>query len=86
MPDLGRLWRSEFALPDTFWSWTFFGGLAVKAASSALFVLLIDTDRTVLTLIAGYGPSVPYNVVVTMGLWRSAKHYQGNDAGLIWPA
>ena len=28
-------------------------------------------------LVAGYALSVPYNIVVTVGVWRSAERYKG---------
>ena len=31
-------------------------------------------------LVVGYGMSVPYNVLATVGVWRSAARYEG-EAG-----
>ncbi len=77
MNRLFRLWRGEFALPDVFWNWAVFGGLAINVASSALFLFLIMVDRPISAFIAGYAPSVPYNVIVSVGVWRSAERYGG---------
>ena len=52
-------------------------GLIVNGVSSALLFLLITVDRPFLALVAGYAPSIPYNVVVSVGVWRSAKGYAG---------
>ena len=62
MNSLGRLWRGEIALPDAFWSWAVLGGLVINAASSALFLFLVMADQPILALVAGYAPSVPYNI------------------------
>ena len=77
MNSLGRLWRGEIALPDAFWSWAVLGGLVINAASSALFLFLVMADHPILALVAGYAPSVPYNIVVSVGVWRSAATYSG---------
>lgn len=73
-----RLWRGELPLADAFWSWGVAGGLLVNAVTSALFLLLIMDDRPILATIAGYAPSLPYNALVCVGVWRSAGHYTGD--------
>jgi hypothetical protein len=77
MNSLCRLWRGELALPDAFWNWAVFGGLAINVASSALFFYLIMADRPIFALLAGYALPVPYNVIVSVGVWRSADCYAG---------
>ena len=74
---LRRLWHGELALADAFWNWAVFGGLAINVATSALFLFLIMADRPVSAFIAGFAPSVPYNVIVTVGVWRSAERHAG---------
>jgi len=75
---LRRLWRGELALADAFWSWAVLGGLAINLATSAALLALIMQDRPILAFIAGYAPSVPYNVIVSVGVWRSAARYAGD--------
>ena len=77
MNSLRRLWRGELALADAFWNWAVFGGLAINAATTALLFFLIVADRPISALIAGYAFSVPYNVIVSIGVWRSAERYTG---------
>ena len=72
-----RLWRGELALADAFWSWAVVGGLAINLATSAALLVLIMDDRPIAAFIAGYAPSVPYNIVVSVGVWRSAERYSG---------
>ncbi len=79
MNSLGRLWRGEIALPDAFWNWAVLGGLVINVTSSALFLFLVTADRPILALVAGYAPSVPYNVIVSVGVWRSAERYAGEQ-------
>lgn len=73
-----RLWRGELPLPTAFWSWAVIGGFAVNAATSALFLVLVMTDRPLAAFIAGYALSLPYNLLATVGVWRSAAHYDGD--------
>ena len=73
-----RLWRGELALDKAFWDWAVIGGLIINSGSSALFLFLIMTDRLIFALIVGYAFSVPYNIVVSVGVWRSADRYSGD--------
>ena len=77
MNSVRRLWRGELALADAFWNWAVFGGLIVNVASSGLFLFLIMAEHSVLAFYAGYALSVPYNVMVSVGVWRSAERYGG---------
>lgn len=54
-----------------------FGGLVVNLASSAGFLFLMTSDRLAAALIIGYGFSLPYNILVSVGVWRSADRYEG---------
>ena len=75
----GRLWLGELALAEAFWTWAVLGGALVNLITSLLFYALIIHDRPVLALLAGYGPSLPYNLVVLVGVWRSADRHAGLD-------
>ena len=77
MPSLCRLWRGEVPLPNAFWNWAVLGGLIVNVVSSALFLFLIMADRPISAFLAGYALSIPYNVIVSVGVWRSAEKYSG---------
>jgi hypothetical protein len=77
MNSLRRLWRVELALADAFWNWAVFGGLAINVATTALLLFLVTADRPISAFIAGYAVSVPYNVIVSIGVWRSAERHAG---------
>ena len=79
MNALKRFWNGELALPAAFWNWAVFGGLIVNLTSSAAFLFLIMAERPVTAAIAGYGFSVPFNVVALVGVWRSAARYDGDQ-------
>ena len=75
---LGRLWRGELPLSDAFWNWALVGGVAVNLITSVLFLLLMLADRPVLAVVVGYALSLPYNIIVVVGVWQSARRYPGD--------
>jgi hypothetical protein len=77
MGKLGRLWRGELALGDVFWNWAVIGGLAVNITTSLAFLALISSGQAIAALVVGYLFSVPYNILVGVGVWRSAARYEG---------
>jgi hypothetical protein len=77
MAKLAALWSGDLALNDAFWTWAVTVGLVVNLATSLLFLALIFQDRLIAALIVGYAFSAPYNVVATVGVWRSAARYPG---------
>jgi hypothetical protein len=77
MASLSRLWRGGLPLKDAFWNWAVAGGLIVNILSSAAFLFLADDGLLLAAFIAGYAPSLPYNVLVTVGVWRAAERYEG---------
>jgi hypothetical protein len=78
MTAVGRLWRGELPLAQAFWAWAMIGGLLVNGATSVLFLTLIVGGQILAAFIAGYVLSVPYNVLVAVGVWRSAERYEGD--------
>lgn len=79
MKTLIRLWRGDLELPDAFWNWAVFGGLIVNLTSSAAFLFLIMAGQPVAAAICGYVLSVPYNIAVVVGVWRSVARYDGEQ-------
>ncbi len=77
MNQLRHLWRGELPLQTAFWNWAVLGGLIINLVSSAAFLLLMTSDQVIAALIVGYGLSVPYNILVSVGVWRSADRYGG---------
>ncbi len=69
--------HGELTLENAFWNWAVFGGLIINVTSTALFLFLIMANRPISALIAGYAFSVPYNIIVTVGVLRSAERYTG---------
>jgi hypothetical protein len=78
MTTLRRLWLGELPLVRAFWDWAVIGAIVVNGMTSILFLALIMADWTFTAFIVGYALSVPYNVVVAVGVWRSAGRYEGD--------
>lgn len=71
------LWRGRFPLSEAFWTWALTVGLVINVATSLAFLTLMTLDRPWIALLVGYGVSLPYNLVATVGVWRSASRYDG---------
>lgn len=78
--ELHRLWCGQVPLGRAFWNYAVLGGLVVNLITSSLFLFLISADRPIAALIAGYGLSVPYNMVVLVGVWRAADRHEENKS------
>ena len=70
---LGRLWRGEVPLAEAFWTWAVAIGVLVNVSTSIACYALLIAEEPVWSLIVGYLLSVPYNVVVTVGVIRSSR-------------
>lgn len=79
MENLKSLWRGDIKLSDAFWNWAVLGALLVNVSTTILFLVLITADQSLLALIVGYAFSIPYNIVVLVGVWRSAARHDGPD-------
>ena len=77
MINLRRLWYGELALGNVFWDWAVFGGLIVNITCSGISLLLALDNHLVLGFIVGYSFSIPYNITVLVGVWRSAERFTG---------
>ena len=80
MGELRRLWRGELPLDKAFWTYAVAGGLAVNLATSFAFLALVSADRPLGALVAGYGLSLPYNLLAAVGVWRAAERHDGDPA------
>ena len=78
MKHLNLVWHGELSLEKVFWEWAVFGGLLVNVTSSILFLTLVLNNYIFAAVIVGYGISLPYNLFVSVGVWRSAERYIGD--------
>lgn len=94
MDKIMDLWRGDLPLGDAFWTWAVLGGLIVNVSTSLTFLWLITIDLPLLALLVGYGLSLPFNALATIGVWRSAARHDGpalqadlaRGAVLVWMA
>ena len=77
MKHLSRVWHGTLSLEKVFWEWAVFGGIAINVASSIGFLILALNNYLIAAVIVGYGLSLPYNLLVTVGVFRSADRYTG---------
>ena len=78
MKKLRALWSGHLPLSEAFWTWVIAIGLPLNLATSVASLALISADQPWTALAAGYMVSVPYNVLVTVGVWRSAAIHEGD--------
>ncbi len=76
---IARLWRGDLPLAEAFWSWAVLGGLLVNVSTTIGFLWLLMAGQTIAAYLVGYALSLPYNLVATVGVWRSAGR-AGADA------
>ena len=72
MTGVAALWRGDVPLSQAFWNWFVFIGLPLNLTTSVLFLALISIERPIAALVVGYALSVPYNILVAVGVWRAA--------------
>jgi hypothetical protein len=77
MTRLSALWLGNLPLEVAFWTWAVIGGMAVNIITSLLFLVLVIQGQPLAAFVVGYLLSVPYNIVATVGVWRSASQYSG---------
>lgn len=78
MVPLRRLWAGDLPLGEAFWTYAVTGGIAVNVVTTFLFLMFMAMEQTLLAALAGYGLSIPYNVVATVGVWRAAARETGD--------
>lgn len=59
-------------LAEAFWTWAVLVGLLVNILTTMGFLWLIMAEQRLAAFIVGYACSIPYNIVVAVGVWRSA--------------
>lgn len=73
------LWAGSLPLPVAFWNYAVGWGLVINIATSIMTIMVILADAPAWLLLPVYILPTPYNVLVTVGVWRSAGHYEGEQ-------
>ncbi|MDG4647828.1 hypothetical protein P6F26_05185 [Roseibacterium sp. SDUM158017] len=77
MRRLRALALGQLPLREAFWTWAVTVGLVVNVLTSVAFLALVSLGLPWLAFAAGYGISLPYNLLATVAVFRSAAHYDG---------
>jgi hypothetical protein len=74
---VARLWRGKVSLPRAFWEYTILYGTLANIITTAGTFAAVAADLPVAVALAVFLLPIPYNVFVTVAVWRSAQHYRG---------
>lgn len=79
-----RLWNGEYPLHRAFWEFAIlYGGMANLAATVASMAIVAAGYSAVTAAIVFLLP-VPYLVAAAVGVWRSARRYDGPAHRASW--
>ncbi len=72
-----RLWAGHLPLEQAFWHYAVGYGLLINLLTSLAFLALIAREANMVPVALAFALPVPYNVIVTVAVWRSANAYPG---------
>ncbi len=72
-----RLWAGQLPLEQAFWHYAVGYGLLINLVTSMAFLALIAREANLALVVLAFALPVPYNVIVTVAVWRSANEYRG---------
>jgi hypothetical protein len=78
---IGKLWKGELRLVESFWLWGVAGTLVLSFGSQFLLTQLIVGGFVSGLLFFNFlliGLGISYLVLISVGIWRSATRYVGN--------
>jgi hypothetical protein len=74
---LGEFWSGRLGLAEAFWTWAVLIGAAVNAVATAgTFAVIAAGWPDALALGIHLSP-LPFNGAIVVGVWRSARAYEG---------
>jgi hypothetical protein len=74
---IGRLWRGEVGLASAFWEYAIIFGTLAQAMTTGLAYGAFVAGVPFVLAVLMFFVAVPYTLLVTVGVWRSADRYQG---------
>ncbi|TGS13208.1 hypothetical protein EN852_016570 [Mesorhizobium sp. M2E.F.Ca.ET.209.01.1.1] len=78
-----RRWRGEAPLERLFWRDMLLVGTILSIASSALALVLLGLKLPLWLVLAVHFLPVPYNIFLTIAVWRTAEMSGGFKAQLV---
>ncbi|MBZ9994917.1 hypothetical protein [Mesorhizobium sp. BH1-1-4] len=79
----GARWRGQIPLERLFWRDTMLIATAINIASSAAALVLLGLKMPLALVLAVHFAPVPYNVFLTLAVWRTAEKSGGAKASLM---
>ncbi|RWM24801.1 hypothetical protein [Mesorhizobium sp.] len=76
-------WQGQAPLDRLFWRDMLFAGTAINIASSALALVLLGLKLPLWLVLAAHFLLVPYNIFLTLAVWRTAERTGGAKAPLM---
>jgi hypothetical protein len=73
-----HLWAGEVPLRQAFWQYAVGYGLLLNLITTLAFLALITRDANTALIVLAFALPVPYNVLITVAVWRSADRYPGS--------
>ena len=64
-------------LAIAFWRWAVLAGLPLNLLALLVSLVLLTQRETAWALVVGHGATLPFNLLVAVGVWRAAARYQG---------
>ncbi|WP_036258395.1 hypothetical protein [Mesorhizobium sp. WSM3224] len=77
-----RRWKGETPLDRLFWRDMLLVGTVLNMASSALALILLGLKLPLWLVLAVHFLPVPYNIFLTIAVWRTAEKTSGAKGGL----
>jgi hypothetical protein len=74
---LRRLWAGEVPLAQVFWTYAMIGGSAFNLAATLAAMTLLAADAPEVTAIVAFALPIPYNLLMLIAVWQSARAYRG---------
>jgi hypothetical protein len=75
MQRLEDLWLGRLPLDVAFWTYAIIYGLVLNVVATAAALALIVLDAPIAIAVVVHLTPLPYSVLATCGVWRSADHY-----------
>lgn len=72
------LWSGSMELPIAFWRYAVIWGLIINIVTSIGTLVTVLAGAPVWLLVPVHLLPTPYNLLVVVGVWRSAELYQGD--------
>jgi hypothetical protein len=80
MQRLKELWLGQLPLDVAFWTYAIVYGLALNVVATAAALALLVLEAPLAIAFVVHLLPVPYSVLATYGVWRSAAGYSGRQA------